>query len=84
MIIGTATQPANQPSLTAPANAYLEVPFAKSPPKRFSPPEAASSWSTSLQAQTIKPACVQQFSGSGQTQALTKQFFNNPNDSVLN
>jgi len=79
-IIGTATKPANQPSLTASANAYLGVPFAKSPPERFSPPEAASSWSTPLQAQAVKPACIQQFSGSGQTQALTKQFFNNPNE----
>lgn len=78
-IIGTATKPANQPSLTASANAYLGVPFAKSPPERFSPPEAASPWSTPLQAQAVKPACIQQFSGSGQTQALTKQFFNNPN-----
>lgn len=77
-IIGTATKPANQPSLTASANAYLGVPFAKSPPERFSPPEAASPWSTPLQAQAVKSACIQQFSGSGQTQARTKQFFNNP------
>lgn len=78
-IVGAAIKPANQPSLTASANAYLGVPFAKSPPERFSPPEAAASWSTPLQAQAFKPACIQQFSGSGQTQALTKQFFNNPN-----
>ncbi|KAF9695949.1 hypothetical protein EKO04_006020 [Ascochyta lentis] len=77
-IIGTATTSANQPSLTASANAYLGVPFAKSPPERFSPPEAASPWSTPLQAQAVKPACIQQFSGTGQTQALTKQYFNNP------
>jgi carboxylesterase 2 len=78
-IIGTAIKPANQPSLTASSNAYLGVPFAKSPPERFSPPQAASAWSSPLQAQAVKPACIQQFSGSGQTQALTKQFFNNPN-----
>lgn len=78
-IVGTATQPANQPSLTAFANAYLGVPFAKSPPERFSPPEAASPWSAPLQAQAVKPACLQQFLGSGQTQALLKQYFNNPN-----
>lgn len=77
-IIGTAIKPANQPLLTASANAYLGVPFAKSPPERFSPPEAASQWTTPLQAQAIRPACIQQFSGSGQTQELTKQFFNNP------
>jgi carboxylesterase 2 len=79
IIIGTATKPANQPSLPASSNAYLGVPFAKSPPERFSPPEAASPWSAPLQAQAVKPACIQQFSGTGQTQALTKQFFNNPN-----
>ncbi|KAF1930784.1 liver carboxylesterase 1 precursor [Didymella exigua CBS 183.55] len=78
-IIGTATKPINQPSLSASANAYLGVPFAKSPPERFSLPEAASPWSAPLQAQAVKPACIQQFSGSSQTQALTKQFFNNPN-----
>lgn len=77
-IIGTAIKPANQPSLTASANAYLGVPFAKSPPERFSPPQAASSWSTPLQAQAVKPACIQQFAGSGQIQDLTKQFFGNP------
>lgn len=77
-LVGTATKPANQPSLTGSANAYLGVPFARSPPERFSPPEAASPWSTPLQAQAVKPACIQQFSGSGQTQALTKQYFNNP------
>ncbi|KAF3000146.1 hypothetical protein E8E13_005218 [Curvularia kusanoi] len=79
IVIGTATKPPNQPSLTASANAYLGVPFAKSPPERFSPPESASPWSTPLQAQNVKPACIQQFSGSGQTQALIKQYFNNPN-----
>ncbi|UPX10847.1 uncharacterized protein EKO05_0001485 [Ascochyta rabiei] len=78
-IIGTAIKPTNQPSLNASANAYLGVPFAKSPPERFSPPEAASSWSTPLQAQAIKPACIQQFSGSAQTQARIEEYFNNPN-----
>lgn len=78
-IIGTAIKPANQPALTASANAYLGVPFAKSPPERFSPPQAASLWSTPLQARAIKPACIQQFAGSGQAQELSKKFFNNPN-----
>ncbi|KAH7372010.1 carboxylesterase [Pyrenochaeta sp. MPI-SDFR-AT-0127] len=78
VIIGKTTKPANQPDLNTQANAYLGIPFAKSPPERFSPPEAAPPWSSPLQAQSIKPACIQQFSGSGQTQELTKQFFNNP------
>jgi carboxylesterase 2 len=82
-VIGNTTRPANQPSLTASANAYLGVPFAKSPPQRFSPPQAVSPWSTPLYAQTIKPACIQQFTGSGRSQELTKQFFNNPNGPAL-
>ncbi|KAF2035410.1 liver carboxylesterase 1 precursor [Setomelanomma holmii] len=78
IVEGTTIKLANQPSVTAAANAYLGVPFAQSPPERFSPPQAASSWSFPLQAKALKPACIQQFSGSGNTQALTKQFFNNP------
>lgn len=77
MIMGTATKPADQPSLTDSANAYLGALFAKSPPERLSLPEAAFPWSALLQAEAVKPACIQQFSGSGQTQALTKQLFNN-------
>lgn len=78
IVIGTTTRPANQPSLTAQANAYLGVPFAKSPPERFSPPEAGSSWSSPLHAQAMKPACIQQFSGTGTSQELTKKYFGNP------
>lgn len=44
-------------------NAYLGVPFAQSPPERFSPPVPASAWTSPLQAQTLKPACIQQFMG---------------------
>lgn len=78
VVIGTTTKPTNQPSLTASANAYLGVPFAKSPPVRFSPPEAVTPWSTPLQAQNIKPACIQQFSGTGDIRARTIEYFNNP------
>jgi acetylcholinesterase/carboxylesterase 2 len=78
IVVGTTTKPANQPSLTASANAYLGVPFAKSPPIRFSPPEAATPWSTPLQAQNIKPACIQQFSGTGDTRGGVMEYFNNP------
>ncbi|KAL1796004.1 hypothetical protein ACET3X_006228 [Alternaria dauci] len=60
------------------ANAYLGVPFAKSPPVRFSPPEAAIPWSTPLQAQNIKPACIQQFPGTGELRAKVIEYFNNP------
>jgi carboxylesterase 2 len=78
VIIGTTTKPSNQPSLTASANAYLGVPFAKSPPLRFAPPEAAAPWSSPLQAQKTKPSCIQQFSGTGDVRARTIEYFNNP------
>ena len=78
VVVGTQTTVSNQPSQTAKVNAYLGVPFAQSPPQRFSPPVAASSWSTPLSAQTLKPACIQQFVGSGDEQARLKQYFNNP------
>jgi carboxylesterase 2 len=78
VIVGTTLLPSNQPSVTLGANAYLGVPFAKSPPERFSPPGAAPSWSSPLQAQARKPACVQQFSGTGETRERSRFFFNNP------
>ena len=78
VVIGTTAKPTNQPSLTASANAYLGVPFAKSPPERFSPPKPASPWSSPLVAQVIKPACIQQFSGTGETRERTMEYFNNP------
>ncbi|KAF6799549.1 para-nitrobenzyl esterase (carboxylesterase) [Colletotrichum sojae] len=74
-IIGTTSQPTGLPSY---ANAYLGVPFAKSPPERFSPPQAAPAWNTPLVAQAFKPACVQQFTDSGNAQILQKQIFGNP------
>ena len=76
VIIGTTTKPANQPNLPTSANAYLGVPFAKSPPQRFSPPEAVQPWSSPLQAKALKPACIQQFSGKNREK--TMEFFNNP------
>lgn len=72
VIVGTTLRLVNQPSVTAAANAYLGVPFA-APPERFSPPQAASAWSTPLQAQARKPACVQQFTSEG-----VRTYFNNP------
>jgi hypothetical protein len=47
----------------ASVNAYLGIPFAQSPPERFSPPVPAPAWTSPLQAQQIKPACIQQFMG---------------------
>ncbi|PIA92877.1 Carboxylesterase 1C [Cercospora beticola] len=41
VVIGTATGVLNQPFVTGLANAYLGIPFARSPPTRFSPPVAS-------------------------------------------
>lgn len=62
-IIGTTLSPLNQPTSTGHANAYLGIPFAKSPPERFSPPEPPGSWENPLRAQELKPACIQQATG---------------------
>nr|POE72805.1 protein hid1 [Quercus suber] len=62
VVVGTATQVSNQPSITALANSYLGIPFAESPPLRFAPPSAPRAWFTPLHAQTLPPSCPQQFS----------------------
>lgn len=69
IVVGTAAASVNQ---------YLGVPFAQSPPERFSPPVPAPAWTLPLQAKALKPACIQQFMGTGSIQANTKAFFNNP------
>ncbi|KAK5109587.1 hypothetical protein LTR85_002479 [Meristemomyces frigidus] len=76
-IIGTATSVSNQPTVTGLVNAYLGVPFASSPPLRFAPPAAPEAWTTPRVAQTLPPACLQQFS-TGSSGALEKKYFNNP------
>lgn len=76
-IIGTVTRVSNQPSVTGLANAYLGIPFARSPPVRFAPPEPPKKWTKPLKAQTLPPACLQQFS-SGADGEREKKYFNNP------
>lgn len=44
-------------------NAYLGIPFAASPPERFSAPKDPKPWDGTLKAQKVKPACIQQFPG---------------------
>jgi acetylcholinesterase/carboxylesterase 2 len=75
VIIGTATTVSNQPTVTGYANAYLGVPFA-SPPVRFAPPTPPQPYTT-LQAQTLPPACLQEFF-SGAVGERTRAYFNNP------
>lgn len=58
IVHGTTT---SLPAATATVNKYLGIPFAASPPVRFSPPEKPQSWSTPMNATAFKPACIQQF-----------------------
>lgn len=56
VVIGTTT---SVPSATAVVNKYLGIPFAKSPPERFSPPKDPKRWSAPLLVKAVKPACIQ-------------------------
>lgn len=57
MVIGTTT---SLPAATATVNKFLGIPFAQSPPERFSPPSQAPQMKT-INATAWKPACIQQF-----------------------
>jgi len=63
VVLGTTMRPLNQPTTAPAANAYLGIPFADSPPERFSPPKPAPPWSSPLQAQSFKPSCMEQIVG---------------------
>lgn len=76
VVVGTATRVTNQPSVTALANAFLGVPYASSPPLRFAPPTAPEPYQT-LIAQTLPPACLQQFAA-GDLGDRVKAWFNGP------
>jgi hypothetical protein len=60
VLIGTSTTLA---SATAVVHKYLGIPFANSPPGRFSPPVKPQPWIQPLDATKYKPACIQQFNG---------------------
>jgi hypothetical protein len=57
-IIGKTT---SLPAALGPVNQFLGVPFAKSPPERFSPAQPASRFVEPFNATEFKPACIQQF-----------------------
>lgn len=48
---------------TVTVNKYLGIPYAATPPERFSPPKPANAFNASLIAQAYKPACFQEFRG---------------------
>jgi carboxylesterase 2 len=80
IVVGLATPVPNEPSNPGLVNSFLGIPFAKSPPLRFAPPEPAVPWSSPLEATKVKPACVQQFAGpqNSKLQNNLKKAFNNP------
>ncbi|KAI5274839.1 alpha/beta-hydrolase [Aureobasidium subglaciale] len=74
LVIGTTT---SLPAATATVNKFLGIPFAQSPPERFSPPRPACQVST-INATAWKPACIQQFTYPLVAQHFTELVFNNP------
>lgn len=58
VVIGTTT---SIPAATATVNKFLGIPFAQSPPERFSPPAPAKPFHGAYNATAWKPACIQQF-----------------------
>lgn len=62
LVVGTTT---TLPSATAIVNQFLGVPFAVSPPERFSPPQRPERWSEPVDATAWRPACIQQFNCKG-------------------
>lgn len=58
VVVGTAV-PVHK--ATASVDQFLGIPFAQSPPERFSPPQPPKSWLEPLAVQKFKPACIQQF-----------------------
>ncbi|KAK3114778.1 hypothetical protein LTR53_006555 [Teratosphaeriaceae sp. CCFEE 6253] len=75
VVIGTTT---SLPAATASINKFLGVPFAKSPPTRFAPPEDPGSFGEPINATAWSPACIQQFRYPAASQEFTEAVFNNP------
>lgn len=58
LVIGTTTV---LPSATASVNKFLGIPFAQTPPQRFSPPQPPSRSYAPIDATAWKPSCLQAF-----------------------
>jgi carboxylesterase type B len=58
VVIGKST---TLPTALGPVNQFLGIPFAQSPPERFSPPEQTPQFPEPINATEWKPACIQQF-----------------------
>ncbi|KAH7132542.1 Carboxylesterase family-domain-containing protein [Dendryphion nanum] len=75
IVIGTTTA---FPAATATVNKFLGIPFASSPPERFSPPTKVPKSYKPINATSWKPACIQQFRYPPASQEFTQRLFNNP------
>ena len=75
LVVGTTT---SLHSASATVNQFLGIPYAKSPPERFSPPEDAQPWSQPLDASQLTPACIQQFVYPKKAQEFAESLFNQP------
>jgi len=75
VLIGTIV---TLPTAPAPVNEFLGVPFAQSPPERFSPPAPPKRWEQPLKVAKWKPACIQQFNYPEASRNFTLGVFNNP------
>lgn len=58
LVLGTTTV---LPSATASVNKFLGIPFAQTPPQRFSPPQPLSRFHAPIDATAWKPSCIQAF-----------------------
>lgn len=74
VVIGTTT---SLPYATATVNKFLGVPFAKSPPTRFAPPQEPAHFGT-LETKQWSPACIQQFVYPKAASEFTQAVFNYP------
>lgn len=75
IIIGTTT---SLPAAAATVNKFLGVPFAKTPPERFAPPESPGTFNGTIMATAWSSACIQQFVYPKQQQEFTESLFNSP------
>lgn len=75
VVLGTTT---SLPAATATVNKFLGIPFAKSPPERFSPPESPGKFNEPINATSWSPACIQQFVYPKVSQEFVEYVFNNP------
>ncbi|KAF2127653.1 alpha/beta-hydrolase [Dothidotthia symphoricarpi CBS 119687] len=75
VLIGKTT---SLPVALGPVNQFLGVPFAQSPPERFSAPQAPARFRKPINATAWKPACIQQFRYPLASSQVTQQIFNNP------